>query len=228
MRIRISLLLLIFTTTLTSCFTTRNNTGFGGRFDRHPQSSISTANSGSNLKNVALSLEMSNEPNVPQNNETHELQTINLAVSALQKKVIVGGSIKSKLGAFTIKPAENSVSKVKSDRKKLVQKIKSMLPDSRSRWDYWLLFVILAATLPLAISFIYYISISTSSFELSIMTVGLIYSIIQALVTLAAIKSYKRMLQCGFLFGFGLWASVIFWWFFFIPLALWLIISLFC
>jgi Fe2+ transport system protein B len=223
MRLRISLLLLIFTTILTSCFTTRNNTGFGGRFDGYPQSSLSTANSGSNLKNVALSLKMSNEPNVPQNNENHELQTINLAVSALQKKGSAGGSIKSKLGAFTMKPAENSVSTVKSDRKKLVQKIKSILPDSRSRWDYWLLFLILAVSLIWTIGWFSNLSVYRDW--------GIVFGIvgiIQALVTLAAIKSYKRMLQCGFLFGFGLWASVIFWWFFFIPLALWLIISLFC
>jgi hypothetical protein len=115
---------------------------------------------------------------------------------------------------------------LKKHKQQLKQKIRSFLPDSRSRWDYWLLFGIFALAILLAIGFITY-GIYVND------TYGWYYAfgvvaLLQSLVTYIGIKSYRRMLKCGVIFGFGLWTSVIFWWFFFIPIALWIVISLLC
>ena len=218
MNFRVSVWLTIATVSLSSCFTTRIDNNFGGSWSPS-KTGVSTTNGTQATFQGALfdSLQV---VNVPQKEE-----------HALSEKVVCNSSLTNlnnkclnRINEYDQPEKEVSAS-LKKHKQQLKQKIRSFLPDSRSRWDYWLLFGIFALALILAIALISY-GASQGSGDMT-GVIGII-ALLQSLVTFIGLKSYRRMLKCGAIFGFGLWASVFFWWFFFIPIALWIIISLLC
>lgn len=208
---------------LTSCYTSRIGHDFGGRWG--PSKTGFSTTKGIQAVFQGAFFDSLQVVNIPQKEE-HALSKKEICNSSLTN---LNNKCLNRINEYDQPEKEVSAS-FKKNKQQLKQKIRSFLPDSRSRWDYWLLFGIFALALILAISLISFGIIkggggaSEGSFAVGFGIVALL----QSLVTYIGLKSYRRMLKCGAIFGFGLWTSVFFWWFFFIPIAIWIVISLLC
>ncbi len=207
------------TVLLTSCYTSRIGHDFGGSWS--PSKTGISITNGTQATFQGALFDSMQVVNVPQKEE-----------HALSEKEICHSKIKNlnqrwlnRMTQFD-KPEKQVSASFQKHKQQLKQKFQSFLPDRYSRWDYWLLFGIFALAILLAIGFITYAIYVNDRYGLYY-AFGFLASI-QSLVTFIALKSYKRMLKCGVIFGIGLWASVIFWWYLFIPVVLWLVISLLC
>ena len=231
--------LTFFVIGLFSCTTTQEINGFGGGFRTFKD------------KNEA-------QKNVPQKQETKTLsnneKTETLEViykdfenSNSTEKVEVNATTNPKLAnlkkAITT-PTLTKLPKTNSLKQKIISKLiqiklkhsksktkqsssNGFIPDENSDFGYWFLFVLfcmmsIIGTISLLSTFV------ATGWDLIGYVAGAIIFSLAAIIHFIGLKNYAQLDECGFLYQFGFWTSMFAWWFYGIPLLIWLIGALTC
>jgi hypothetical protein len=230
--------LTFFVIGLFSCTTTQEINGFGGGF-RTFKDKIEAQ------KNVPQKQEIKTLAN-NEKNETLEVIYKDLENSNCTEKVEINTTSNSKLAnlkkaittpTLTELPKTNSLkqkiltklieTKLKHSKSKAKHnKSNDFFPDESSDFGYWFLFCLFSFMFIGVVSMLLATLNARSSMDLLI--AGAILFGLAALIPFIGLKNYDKLGECGFLYQFGFWTSMFAWWFFGIPLLIWLIGALTC
>lgn len=231
--------LTFFVIGLFSCTTTQEINGFGGGF-RTFKDKIEVQ------KNVPQKQEIKTLAN-NEKTETLELSFNDLENSNSTEKVEVNTTSNSKLAnlkkaittpTLTELPKTNSLkqkiltklieTKLKHSKSKTKQSSSNgFIPDESSDFGYWILFCLFCLTfIGIASLVVLHAIIYSPVTGLYLILITPIL-LITAIIHFIGLKNYDKLDECGFLYQFGFWTSM-FYWFFGIPLLIWLIGALTC
>jgi hypothetical protein len=231
--------LVFLATMLFSCTVTQEINGFGGGF-RTFKDKIEAQ------KNVPQKQETKTLAN---NEKTETLEVIykDFENSNSTEKVEVNATTNPKLTnlkkAITT-PTLTKLPKTNSLKQKIISKLiqiklkhsksktkqsssNGFIPDKNSDFGYWFLFVLFCMLSIIGTIFLLSTFVSTG-WDFIGYAAGAIIFLPFALIHYIGLKNYAQLDECGFLYQFGFWTSMFAWWFFGIPLLIWLIGALTC
>ena len=231
--------LTFFVIGLFSCTTTQEINGFGGGF-RTFKDKIEVQ------KNVPQKQEIKTLVN---NEKTETLEVIykDLEKSNSSEKVEVNTTSNSKLAnlkkaittpTLTALPKTNSLkqkiltklieTKLKHSKSKAKHnKSNDFFPDESSDFGYWFLFCCFSLTFIGIIGLLVLHADINSEVTMLFLIFGIPILLITAFIHFIGLKNYDKLDECGFLYQFGFWTSM-FYWYLGIPLLIWLIGALTC
>lgn len=224
---------------LFSCTTIQEINGFGGGFrifkdkieaqknapQKQEVKTLANNEKTETLEVIYKDLENSNCTEKVEVNTTKNSKLVNL------KKAITAPTLTELPKTNTLKQKiltkliETKLKQSKSKKKQ--NKSNTFLPDEDSDFGYWFLFCLFCLMFIGIISLIALHAIKNSAETLLISIFGIPIFLITAFIHFIGLKNYDKLDECGFLYQFGFWTSM-FYWFFGIPLLIWLFGALAC
>lgn len=218
-----------------SCTTVQEINGFGGgnrtfttKINNKPTSNQKEVNQTQNISPVTDAINSKSElrpavvPGTIQQELTQSVTENQIKENLKQLKPM--SKLKSKI---ITKLLETKLKHQKSKNKSLFNKSDSIFPDSNSDFSYYLLFILFSFCFIGGIIFILAgTGMDRYSGALSI-AFG-IFLLIASGIHYLGLINYDKLDECGFLYNFGFWTSMVGFWFFGIPLLIWLIGALAC